>query len=197
MTDTIKRHDGTLDKYIGDCVMAFWGAPTHMDNHAVCCVRAAIEAQRAVHSLNMQRAEENKSREAENVTRISKGEPALPLLRQLSLGTGVNTGIVTVGLMGSDAHIVNYTVLGREVNLASRLEGHSGRGRILIGEATYRALLQHAPDLAGTCVEEFAKLRGFSSAQRIYEVPWKTTTLSPALAPAASHPPEPIKLPGS
>jgi class 3 adenylate cyclase/CHASE2 domain-containing sensor protein len=193
IADTIKRHDGTLDKYIGDCVMAFWGAPTHIENHAVCCVRAAIEAQRAIHSLNLQRAEENKRREQENPGRISKGETALPPLKLLSLGTGVNTGVVTVGLMGSDAHIVNYTVVGREVNLASRLEGFSGRGRILIGEGTYRALKQHEPELANTCVEQpLASLRGFSSALRIYEVPWKTS--NPAPNEQAVVQPEPVKV---
>jgi class 3 adenylate cyclase len=82
--------------------------------------------------------------------------------------------------MGSDAHIVNYTVVGREVNLSSRLESFSGRGRILIGEATYRALKQYAPELANTCIEQpLASLRGFSSALRIYEVPWKIADPAP------------------
>jgi class 3 adenylate cyclase len=68
------------------------------------------------------------------------------------LGTGINTGVVTVGLMGSDQHILNYTVFGREVNLASRLEAVSGRGRIVISEATYQCLLRTAPALAQTCM---------------------------------------------
>ena len=65
------------------------------------------------------------------------------------MGSGINTGIAIVGLMGSEAHIVNYTVFGREVNLASRLEGVSGHGRIIIGEATYAALQRDDPKLAG------------------------------------------------
>ena len=92
----------------------------------------------------------------------------------LTLGTGINTGIVTVGLMGSDAHGLNYTVFGRDVNLASRLEGHSGRGRIVIGEATYLELLRDAPALASTCLPlPPPSLKGFGAAVHIFEVPWK------------------------
>ena len=73
----------------------------------------------------------------------------------MQLGTGINTGLVTVGLMGSDEHIFNYTVFGREVNLASRLEGVSGSGRIIISDLTYYQLLRHDPALASTCSELF------------------------------------------
>src|SRR5690606_4772821 len=55
IADTIKAHQGTLDKYMGDCVMAFWGAPILNEKHALCCVRAAIDCQRALYSLNQQR----------------------------------------------------------------------------------------------------------------------------------------------
>jgi class 3 adenylate cyclase len=92
----------------------------------------------------------------------------------LQLGTGINTGLVTVGLMGSDQHILNYTVFGREVNLASRLEGHSGSGRIIISDTTYNHLLRASPALAATCVELFpVKPKGFLHPVRIYEVPWQ------------------------
>jgi adenylate cyclase len=91
----------------------------------------------------------------------------------LQLGTGINTGLVTAGLMGSDRHIFNYTVFGREVNLASRLEGVSGSGRIIISDTTYNHLLRHAPALAATCKELAPeKVKGFRNAVRIYEVPW-------------------------
>ncbi|MBU6402052.1 MAG: adenylate/guanylate cyclase domain-containing protein, partial [Verrucomicrobia bacterium] len=96
--DTIFRHNGTLDKYIGDCVMAFWGAPTPNERHAQDCVRAAIDAQRAMHAANQERFAENKRREAENKTRLTAGQPPLPMLPLLSLGTGINTGEVIVGL---------------------------------------------------------------------------------------------------
>ncbi len=174
VADVVKKHDGTLDKYIGDCVMAFWGAPTTHPRHALNCVRAAIEAQRAIHELNLQRTEENRQRELENSARLSASLMPKPLLPILSLGTGINTGMVTVGLMGSNAHILNYTVFGREVNLASRLEGVSGSGRIIIGEGTYQALQHDDPTLAATCVEqEPTKPKGFQRTVRNFAVPWQ------------------------
>jgi len=76
--------------------------------------------------------------------------------------------------MGSDQHIWNYTVFGREVNLASRLESHSGSGRIIISDTTYNHLLRAAPELAATCVELFpVKPKGFLNPVRIYEVSWQ------------------------
>ena len=174
VADMVKRHNGTLDKYIGDCVMAFWGAPTPNPDHALACVRAAIDAQRAIDDLNRQRVVENRQRSVENSARLSAGLPPKPPLPTLALGTGINTGIMTVGLMGSDAHILNYTVFGREVNLASRLEGVSGRGRIIIGEATYKIIQTSDPALAATCVEqEPTKPKGFQKAVRNFEVPWQ------------------------
>jgi class 3 adenylate cyclase len=86
---------------------------------------------------------------------VSAGLPPKPPHAALQLGTGINTGLVTVGLMGSDAHILNYTVFGREVNLASRLEGVSGSGRIIISDTTYNHLLRDDPALASTCIEMF------------------------------------------
>ena len=174
IADVVKSHGGTLDKYIGDCVMAFWGAPTPDPKHAVNCVLAAIDAQRAIQRLNDSRGEENLRREEENKIRSAAGQPLLPLLTQLALGTGINSGTMTVGLMGSDAHILNYTVFGREVNLASRLESVSGRSRIIIGQETYAELTRHTPELAKSCVaQEPVTVKGFRQAVQIYEVPWR------------------------
>ena len=156
VADAVKKHDGTLDKYIGDCVMAFWNAPTPNERHASACVRAAIDAQRAIRDLNEKRSAQNNLRaKLENRARLSAGLPPRPPLRALQLGTGINTGLATVGLMGSDAHILNYTVFGREVNLASRLESVSGSGRIIISDTTYNHLLRDDPELASTCIEMF------------------------------------------
>ncbi|MGA2788309.1 MAG: adenylate/guanylate cyclase domain-containing protein [Verrucomicrobiota bacterium] len=174
VADAVKKHGGTLDKYIGDCVMAFWGAPTPNERHASDCVWAAIDAQRAIHDLNERRSEQNNARETENRGRLSAGLPPKPPLRALQLGTGINTGLATVGLMGSDAHILNYTVFGREVNLASRLESVSGSGRIIISNTTYNHLLREDPALASTCIEMFpVTVKGIRDAVRIYEVPWQ------------------------
>jgi class 3 adenylate cyclase len=174
VADAVKKNGGTLDKYIGDCVMAFWGAPTPNEKHALACVRAAIDTQRAVHELNQKRLAETSKREAENRLRVSASLPPLPQLTALQLGTGINTGLVTVGLMGSEAHQYNYTVFGREVNLASRLENFSGSGRIIISDTTYKRLRRDDPALAAACISLPAeKVKGISTPVKIYEVPWQ------------------------
>jgi adenylate cyclase len=178
IADTIIQHDGTLDKFIGDCVMAFWGAPTPNRGHALSCVRAAIGAQRAVYELNCIRKAENQRRSEENSIRAAAGQPALPLLPILFLGTGINTGVATVGLMGSASHAVvrqgSYTVFGREVNLANRLEGLSGSGHIFISESTYKHLLRDDAALAASClVLPRVTVKGIRSAVQVYEVPWR------------------------
>jgi class 3 adenylate cyclase/CHASE2 domain-containing sensor protein len=174
LADIVKKHDGTLDKYIGDCVMAFWGAPTLNSKHALACVRAAVDAQQTFYKTNQQRAGLNKQIQIENLARVSAGLREKSLLPILLLGSGINTGLVTVGLMGSEGHIFNYTVFGREVNLASRLESVSGRGRIVISQATYQRLLRDDPVLAVTCVALAPeKVKGISTAVKIYEVPWR------------------------
>jgi len=178
VAEVVKKHGGTLDKYIGDCVMAFWNAPVANPKHAVAAVQAAIDAQRAIHELNVKRQEENPAREYDNKSRVAAGIPPRPLHSALQLGTGINTGFVTFGLMGSAEHGFNYTVFGREVNLASRLEGVSGSGRIIISDLTYYQLLRQSPEMASICAELFPeKVKGFRDAVRIYEVPWQQKTV--------------------
>jgi class 3 adenylate cyclase/CHASE2 domain-containing sensor protein len=185
---------GTFDKYIGDCVMAFWGAPTSNPRHAVDAVRAAIAAQRAMHRLNLDREAENQRRQQENTVRVAKGQPPLPSLAVLSLGTGINTGTVTAGLMGSDQTQVNYTVFGREVNLASRLEGVSGRGRIIISATTFASLQAENPELASSCVPLVpVHVKGFLKPVPVYEVPWREEAAPPLPAPAAGETVPPAK----
>jgi class 3 adenylate cyclase len=179
VADVIKKHRGTLDKYIGDCVMAFWGALIQDPEHALNAVRAAIEAQQAIAALNALRQQQNKRREEENSSRVRMGLPPHQPLPLLTMGTGINTGVAIAGFMGSDEHGANYTVFGREVNLASRLEGVSGYGRIIIGEGTFLALQRDDPKLAASCAElSPQKVKGFRKPVRIFEVPWH-----PAAAP--------------
>jgi class 3 adenylate cyclase len=174
IADIVKQRKGLLDKYIGDCVMAFWGAPLGNPQHATDAVRAAIDAQQALAELNLSRTAQNKRLEEENVSRQRVGLPPHSLLPLLSMGTGINTGLATVGYMGSETHLLNYTAFGREVNLASRFEGVSGHGRIIIGETTYVALKRDDPKLAAICLEWPPRMvKGFRNAVRIYEVLWR------------------------
>jgi len=195
IAETVRKHNGTVDKFIGDCVMSFWGAPIPNQKHALACVRAAIDAQRAIYRLNLEREEENRRREEENVKLAAAGQPLLQPLPVLSVGSGVNTGVVTVGLMGSDER-VNYTVFGRDVNLASRLESYSGRGRIIISEATLAEIIQDDPSLALSCIElPVVHLKGFRTAIPVYEVPWREPgeAAPPSAEPAEE--PKPAAMP--
>ena len=187
MADTIIEYDAVLDKFIGDCVMAFWGAPTPHPRHAVACVRAAIAAQRAIYDFNEQRVLENRNRELENQGRVSAGLPPKQMLPLLLLGSGINTGMATAGFMGSAAKTRNYTVFGREVNLASRLEGLSGRGRIFISETTHKHLLRDDSELAATCIlQPPQNVKGIAAALNVYEVPWRRPTDAPISTDATS-----------
>lgn len=104
LTDIIRANRGTIDKYMGDCVMAFWGAPVDTPNHAELAVKSAMEMSQAVRRIN----EEHRA----------KGLP------DIGVGVGINTGTMCVGDMGSDVRR-SYTVIGDAVNLGSRLEGLS------------------------------------------------------------------------
>ncbi|MCZ8181338.1 MAG: adenylate/guanylate cyclase domain-containing protein [Beijerinckiaceae bacterium] len=123
LSEAIIAEGGTIDKYMGDAIMAFWNAPLDMPDHAARALRAAREMRRRHAQLEAER-----QREAE-----AAGRPYLPL----EIGIGINSGRCVVGNMGSQARF-DYTALGDAVNLASRLEGLTARyGRpILIGEAS-------------------------------------------------------------
>lgn len=107
MSEIILQHSGTIDKYIGDCIMAFWNAPLEDKNHARHACLAALKMQEFIRHFN-----ESRRREAEQA-----GKPFL----EVTIGIGINTGEASVGNMGSEYRF-DYTVLGDEVNLASRLE---------------------------------------------------------------------------
>jgi adenylate cyclase len=113
----LERH-GTIDKYIGDCIMAFWNAPLENKDHRADAVLAALECQSVVAELNK---------------KLDPGLPEVPAVR-----IGINSGIVTVGLTGSEKKL-QYTVIGDEVNLASRLEGANKffGSKIIISEGAH------------------------------------------------------------
>ena len=140
-----ERHRGTLDKYIGDAVMAFWGAPVADRQHARNAVLAALDMQKEAVDLN----EKFKA----------KGWPTF------AIGIGVNSGVVRVGDMGSKIRKA-YTVMGDAVNTASRLEGITKQygADIIIGEGTKRLL-------AGLSAREVDRVRvkGKDEPVAIYE----------------------------
>jgi len=119
MTDIIFANQGTLDKYIGDAIMAFWGSPYPQTDHAPRGCACALQMVRGLAKLNEKWKTE--------------GRPAI------AIGVGLNTGPVNVGNMGSDKRL-SWTVMGDNVNLASRLEGITKQyhTQIVISEGTYR-----------------------------------------------------------
>jgi len=101
LAEPIEAEGGTVDKYIGDAIMAFWGAPEDMPDHAARALRAGAEIQRRIR--------------ADNLRRKRTGEPPL------AVRVGIHTGAVVVGNIGSRNRI-NYTIVGDAVNIASRID---------------------------------------------------------------------------
>lgn len=116
MTDLAMDYGGTLDKYMGDAIMCFWGAPLPQADHAVLACKCALKQMLVLEELN-------------------KGWPEA---KHINIGIGLNTGIMTVGNMGSKMRM-NYTLMGDHVNLGSRLEATNKEygTRIIISEFTY------------------------------------------------------------
>ncbi|WP_295953202.1 adenylate/guanylate cyclase domain-containing protein [Rhodoferax sp.] len=117
MTEIILRHGGSIDKFMGDAIMVLFGAPHALPNDIEAALACAIEMQMAMDEINA----ENKLHD----------------MAALYMGIGINTGDVVVGHLGSRLHS-EYTVIGDQVNLASRVEAHSLRGQILLSESTYQ-----------------------------------------------------------
>ena len=156
MTEIITEEKGTIDKYIGDCIMAFWNAPLDDPDHAKNAVRAAQAMRRQLIELNRGWADEA----------AASGTP----FRPVQMGIGINTGECVVGNFGSEQHF-DYSLLGDPVNLASRLEG---LGKVygidlVIGEETAARL----DDLALIEVDLVA-VKGKSQAGRVYTLPPET-----------------------
>ena len=145
MTKIILKNGGTIDKYMGDCIMAFWNAPLDCEDHAYLATKTAIEIERAADEL---------IKELED-----KGLP------RIDVGIGINSGTCIVGNMGSETRF-DYSVIGDAVNLAARLEGQTRNYdgvRVLLGEETYK----------GCTTGKFSevdriKVKGKSEQVRIY-----------------------------
>jgi class 3 adenylate cyclase/CheY-like chemotaxis protein len=150
MSGIITENRGTIDKYEGDAVIAFFGAPLHQENHAALACRSALQMKKAEAILNRRILEERLS--------------PLPIFTRI----GINTGSMVVGNMGSENKL-NYTVMGNAVNLAARLEGVNKQyrtGGILISEYTKCA----AGDEFLCRSLDRVRVVGISSPLRIYEV---------------------------
>ena len=144
LSNSILEHGGTIDKYMGDCIMAFWNAPTDQADHRQLAIKAAHSMNEALDEFNAQ----------------TEGN----LDFKLEIGIGINSGNCIVGNMGSDKRF-DYTVLGDAVNLASRLESQSSNYglHMIVGENT------HMDDSEFTIIEiDKIAVKGKSSAETIY-----------------------------
>ncbi len=121
MVEVIFRNQGTLGKFVGDCVMAFWGAPLRLENHAELAARTALQMQAALEQLNQRWKQQ--------------GRP------ELKIGVGINSGEMIFGNIGSERRM-DFTVIGDNVNLAARLESVTKelKASIVISDATYQRI---------------------------------------------------------
>ena len=145
MTEIVFENGGTLDKYVGDALMVFFGNPVPYDDNAARAVKTALSMRHRLTELQREwfaRSEET-----------------------LNIGVGITTGYVTVGNIGSPAR-ADYTVLGNNVNLASRLADRAAPGQILVSERTFVAVR----DLVQGTEVERVELKGVSRPIRIFEV---------------------------
>ena len=147
MVEVIFRNQGTLDKFVGDCVMAFWGAPLRLENHAELAARTALHMQAALEQLNQQWKQQ--------------GRP------ELKIGVGINSGEMIFGNIGSERRM-DFTVIGDSVNLAARLESVTKelKASIVISDATY----QRIADVAEVRDLGTIRVKGKDVPIRVYEL---------------------------
>jgi adenylate cyclase len=145
MTNVIFQHDGTLDKYLGDGLMALFGAPFALQNDAEAAVRAAVDMQKSLAELNI----------------ISSKPP-------LNIGIGIHTGEAVVGFLGTERRM-DYTAIGDTVNVASRLTSQAGPGQIVISSATHAQLGREI----SCCQLSAMKLKGRAEPIEVHEVIWR------------------------
>ena len=117
MVDVIFKYEGTLDKFVGDEIIALFGAPVPMQNAEVKAVQCALDMMRVLSEFNR--------------TRAAEGQ------HEIKVGIGINTGLVVTGAIGS-SRALQYTAIGDAVNTASRLCGAAQAGQVILSEATFR-----------------------------------------------------------
>jgi class 3 adenylate cyclase len=145
MTDVVFRHGGTLDKYLGDGILAFFGDPIPFEDHAERAVAAAFEGRDVLEGL--------------------RGKLMLQFEEELTVGIGISTGYVTVGNIGSENRL-EYTVIGNHVNVASRLSTKAAAGQVLVTDRTMAAVRDR---VVGTELESIT-LKGVQRPIRIFEI---------------------------
>lgn len=148
MTPIVFAHDGLLDKFMGDGLMALFGVPYASDEAAASAVKAAIQMQRRMNAVNEELA--------------AKG------LSKIAIGIGINTGTATVGYIGSRER-TDYTAIGDTVNLAARLEKRAEPGQIIISRFTYEAIGEGF----GVRPCDEITVKGKQQPVQIYEVLWE------------------------
>lgn len=148
MVQNIVEHEGTVDKFIGDAIMAYWNAPTDVENHADHALQSSIEQVNMLPEVNKKLKEKFDGLE-------------------INFGIGINTGVATVGDMGSEGRS-DYTIIGDSVNLASRVEGLNKpyAAQIVITEFTKAQLTQEYPMRR----LDFVQVKGKSEPVEIFEV---------------------------
>jgi adenylate cyclase len=117
MVDVIFRHEGTLDKFVGDEIIALFGAPVALQNAELKAVECALDMMRVLSEFNR--------------TRLAEGQ------HEIRIGIGINTGTVVTGAIGS-SRALQYTAIGDAVNTASRLCSVALPGQVILSDATYR-----------------------------------------------------------
>ncbi|MGH8927800.1 MAG: adenylate/guanylate cyclase domain-containing protein, partial [Acidimicrobiia bacterium] len=145
MTDVVFSHGGTLDKYLGDGILAFFGEPIPFEDHAERAVATAFDMQSGLDRLR-------------DLWMIQYEE-------ELAIGIGISTGYVTVGNIGS-ADRIDYTVIGNHVNLASRLATSASSGQVLVTDRTLAAVRDQ---VEATEVESLT-LKGVQRPVRVFEI---------------------------
>ncbi len=147
MTDIVFKYNGTLDKYVGDEIMAFWGAPIPQEDHAMLACKASLEMMEVLGQLNEKW--------------ISQGKP------KLDIGIGLNSGEMVVGNMGSHSRM-DYTLMGDNVNLGARLEGTNKvyKTHIIISEFTF----EHVKEQVVARELDLIRVKGKELPVKIYEL---------------------------
>src|SRR3979409_339208 len=163
LTNAILYLKGTIDKYMGDAIMAFWNAPLDDKQHQLNACEAALDMLERVDELNQERMEEAEE----------EGRPFIPL----NVGVGLNTGTCVVGNMGSDMRF-DYSVFGDSVNLASRLEGQSKEYGfpIIVGSTTALA----AKGRFAILELDFIMVKGKKEPEVIYAIAGREDTAQSA-----------------